>query len=143
MRVYFAAPLFTTGERLFNADLGTRLRQAGHEVYLPQEQETAADDPERSFRNDLAHLDRSTVVVGIMDGADPDSGTSWEIGYAFGTKRPIILLRTDMRASNDTGAPYNLMLTESATERIELAIPSVEEAAGAVLGALARLEASS
>jgi hypothetical protein len=48
-----------------------------------------------------------------------------------------------MRASNDTGAPYNLMLTESATERIELAIPSVEEAAGAVLGVLARLEESS
>ena len=48
-----------------------------------------------------------------------------------------------MRASNDTGAPYNLMLTQSATERIELAIPSVEEAAVAVLGALARLEAAS
>jgi nucleoside 2-deoxyribosyltransferase len=125
---------------MFNAELGAHLRRAGHEVYLPQEQETAADDPEHSFRNDLAHLDRSTVVVGIMDGADPDSGTSWEIGYAFGTKHPIILLRTDMRASNDAGAPYNLMLTESATERIELAIPSVEDAARAVLDVLARLE---
>lgn len=140
MKVYFAAPLFTTGERMFNADLGARLRKAGHDVYLPQEQATAADDPARSFGTDREHLAGSDVVVGIMDGADPDSGTSWEIGYTFATKRPIILLRTDMRASRDTGAPYNLMLTESATERIELAIPSVEDAAVAVLGALARLE---
>lgn len=141
MKVYFAAPLFTTGERMFNAELGDRLRRAGHDVYLPQEQETDAGDPELSFRTDLEHLDGSSVVVGIMDGADPDSGTSWEIGYAFATKRPIILLRSDMRASNDTGAPYNLMLTQSATERIELTTPTVDEAAVAVLGALARLRA--
>ena len=59
-----------------------------------------------------------------MDGSDPDSGTAWEIGYAYAKGTPIILLRTDFREwGGRTGdAPYNLMLTESATEHIELAI---------------------
>ena len=39
MRIYLAAPLFTTGERDFNAAVGARLREAGHEVFLPQDQE--------------------------------------------------------------------------------------------------------
>ena len=142
MRIYFAAPLFTTAERMFNAALAARLREAGHEVFLPQDQETHANNPEQSFRIDLGHLDRSNVVLGIMDGSDPDSGTAWEVGYAYAMKRPIVLLRTDMRVSTDTGAPYNQMLTESATERFELAFPSVQEAAEAVLGALGRLGAS-
>ena len=36
-------------------------------------------------------------------------------------------------------APYNLMLTESATERIELAAPTIDAAAKALIAALARL----
>jgi nucleoside 2-deoxyribosyltransferase len=143
MRIYFAGPLFTTGERDFNAAVGARLREAGHEVFLPQDQELNAYDPARIFRNDVDHVDWSTVVVGIMDGPDPDSGTAWEIGYAYAKGTPIILLRTDFREwGGRTGeAPYNLMLTESATERIELATPSVQAAADALIAALARLEA--
>jgi nucleoside 2-deoxyribosyltransferase len=141
MRIYFAAPLFTTGERDFNAAVGARLQEAGHEVFLPQDQEVNAVDPARVFRNDVDHVDWSNVVVGIMDGSDPDSGTAWEIGYAYAKGLPIILLRTDFRewGSRTGDAPYNLMLTESATERIELSAPSVAEAAEAVIAALARL----
>jgi nucleoside 2-deoxyribosyltransferase len=142
MRIYFAGPLFTTGERDFNAAVAARLRDAGHEVFLPQDQEHDAFDPGRTFRNDVDHIDWSTVVVGIMDGPDPDSGTAWEIGYAFAKGLPIILLRTDFREwGGRTGeVPYNLMLTESATERIELATPTVDAAAAALVDALARLE---
>ena len=115
MRIYFAGPLFTTAERDFNTALGSRLRAGGHEVFLPQDQELNAYNPERIFRNDVDHVDWSTVVVGIMDGADPDSGTAWEIGYAYAKGTPIILLRTDFREwGGRTGdAPYNLMLTQS------------------------------
>jgi nucleoside 2-deoxyribosyltransferase len=142
MRIYFAGPLFTTGERDFNAAIGARLRAAGHEVFLPQDQEHDAFDPGRTFRRDVDHVDWSNVVVGIMDGPDPDSGTAWEIGYAYAKGTPIILLRTDFREwGGSTGeVPYNLMLTESASERIELAAPTVDEAASALIDALARLE---
>jgi nucleoside 2-deoxyribosyltransferase len=141
MRIYFAGPLFTTGERDFNAAVGARLRDAGHEVFLPQDQELDAYEPGRIFRNDVDHVDWSEVVVGIMDGSDPDSGTAWEIGYAYAKGLPIILLRTDFREwGGRTGdVPYNLMLTQSATERIELATPSVDAAAAALVEALGRL----
>jgi nucleoside 2-deoxyribosyltransferase len=142
MRIYFAGPLFTTGERAFNAEVGARLRAAGHEVFLPQDQELNAYNPARIFRNDVDHVDWSNVVVGIMDGSDPDSGTAWEIGYAYAKGTPIILLRTDFRewGSRTGDAPYNVMLTESATERIELPTPTVEVAAQALIDAIARLQ---
>lgn len=142
MRIYFAGPLFTTGERAFNAEVGARLRAAGHEVFLPQEQELNAYDPARIFRNDVDHVDWSSVVIGIMDGPDPDSGTAWEIGYAYAKGTPVILLRTDFRqwGSRTGDVPYNLMLTESATERIELPTPTVDGAAQALIDALTRLE---
>lgn len=140
VKVYLAAPLFTTGERMLNAGLTARLREAGHEVFLPQEQETSADAPDRIFRNDLAHLDWSDIVIGVVDGPDPDSGTAWEIGYAFAARHPVILLRTDFRGASDRGASYNLMLAQSAAVRIDLPIPTVDQAAEAVLEALAKLE---
>ena len=141
MRIYFAGPLFTTGERDFNTALADRVRGAGHDVWLPQDQEINAYNPANIFRNDVDHVDWAEAVVGIMDGSDPDSGTAWEIGYAYAKGMPIILLRTDFREwGGRTGdAPYNLMLTESATEHIELHAPTVDEAGAAVIEALARV----
>jgi hypothetical protein len=43
MKLYFAGPLFTTTERVWNAEVTTALRAAGHEVFLPQEQEPGKD----------------------------------------------------------------------------------------------------
>jgi nucleoside 2-deoxyribosyltransferase len=61
------------------------------------------------------------MVVACMDGPDPDSGTAWECGYAYAKGKPIVCYRTDFRVSGDTkGAPYNLMLSESATTRFEV-----------------------
>ena len=58
-----------------------------------------------------------------------------EIGYAYAKGTPIILLRTDFREwGGRTGeVPYNLMLTESAAERIELAATTVDVAAEALM----------
>lgn len=74
-----------------------------------------------------------------MDGADPDSGTCWEVGYAYG-KKPIILVRTDLRrAANSGGSGYNPMLTESATIRVDVAFAPFDHVVSEVLGALDRL----
>ncbi len=74
-----------------------------------------------------------------MDGPDPDSGTAWECGYAFGRK-PVVLVRTDIRSQPGSGAPYNAMLTQSATIRLELPFASMSRVAAEVRDALARLE---
>ena len=101
MRIYFAAPLFSAAERDWNAALATTLRDAGHEVFLPQEQEPGKDAA-GIFATDVGGIDWADGLVAVMDGADPDSGTSWEVGYAYG-KKPIVLIRTDMRRNAGSG----------------------------------------
>ena len=139
MRIYFAGPLFTSAEREWNARLRDRLVAAGHEVFLPQEQEVNNRTPERTFQADVTAVDWSEGLVAIMDGEDPDSGTCWEVGYAYAKGKPIVMIRTDFRSWDQPGDPYNLMLTQSATLRYELPIADLDTVATTVLGALASL----
>jgi nucleoside 2-deoxyribosyltransferase len=120
MKVYFAGPLFTAGERAFNRRLRDLLVAQGYEVWLPQEHEPLNRKAKDIFLTDVEGLDLSDVVLANMDGPDPDSGTCWECGYAY-KKKPIIVYRTDFRKCGDTDStPYNLMLTESATEVVDV-----------------------
>jgi nucleoside 2-deoxyribosyltransferase len=142
MRIYFAGPLFSAAERDWNVALAAALREAGHEVFLPQEQEPGKDAP-GIFATDVGGIDWANCLVAIMDGADPDSGTCWEVGYAYG-KKPIVLVRTDMRRNEGSGGSgYNPMLTESATIRVDAVAAPMDRVAREVLAALARLERAS
>lgn len=142
MKIYLAGPLFTTAERDFNARLTQLLRRAGHDVFLPQENEQRSMTAAEIFAADVAGVDWAEVVVANMDGPDPDSGTCWECGYAYG-KKPIIVFRTDFRAGDDSGkAPYNLMLTESATTRLDLAHAEIDGIAQSIDAALQDLAAA-
>lgn len=138
VRVYFAGPLFTGAERSWNAEVAEALRAAGHEVFLPQEKEPGKDAA-GIFATDVNAIDRADGVVAVMDGPDPDSGTSWEVGYAF-RRKPIVLVRTDFRTLSGPLGAYNLMLTEAATIRLDLPESTTAEVAEAIIGALERLE---
>ena len=141
MKVYFAAPLFTAPERAWNDELARALRDAGHEVFLPQDQEPG-HDAAGIFATDVAGIDWADALVAIMDGPDPDSGTAWEVGYAYG-KKPVILIRTDFRSEAGVGAPYNPMLSQSATIRVDLPFAPMSRVVPEVLDALRRLEPAS
>lgn len=140
MKIYLAGPLFTTPEREFNAQLTSRLRALGHEVFLPQEHPAAGPSGAALFQKDLAGLDGADGVVAIMDGADPDSGTSWECGYAYARKKPVVLFRSDLREPGDADdIPYNAMLIGAADAHIELRLGTADEAADAIHAELVRL----
>ena len=139
MKLYFAGPLFTTPERTWNAEVTAALRAAGHEVFLPQEQEPGKDG-RGIFAADVGGIDWADGLVAIMVGPDPDSGTCWEVGYAYGVKKPIVLVRTDIRASAGSAGDYNAMLTEAATTRIDLPAAPTTHVIAAILDALAAIE---
>ena len=140
MKIYLAGPLFTTPEREFNAQLASRLRALGHEVFVPQENPASARTGAAIFHKDLEGLDWADGVVAIMDGADPDSGTCWECGYAYATKKPVVLFRSDFRGSGDADdIPYNAMLIGAADAHIELHHGTIDEAADAIHADLVRL----
>ena len=138
MKLYFAGPLFSAAERAWNADVAQGLRDEGHEVFLPQDQEPG-NDAAGIFSTDVGGIDWADALVAIMDGPDPDSGTAWECGYAYG-KKPIVLVRTDIRTQTGSAAPYNAMLAEAATTRLDLPFAPTSRVVTEVLDALRRLE---
>jgi nucleoside 2-deoxyribosyltransferase len=139
MKIYLAGPLFTTAEREFNLRLATLLREAGHLVWLPQENEDRNFSAREIFEKDVEGIDWADAVVANMDGPDPDSGTCWECGYAY-RKKPVVIFRTDFRTGDDpTKAPYNLMLTESANIQLNVPFTSTENLARLIDDALRRI----
>ena len=139
MKLYFAGPLFTTPERAWNAEVVASLRAAGHEVFLPQEKEPGKDAA-GIFATDVGGIDWADGLVAIMDGPDPDSGTCWEVGYAYGRGKPVVLVRTDFRSMAGEAGTYNPMMAEAATVRLDLPAASTTEVISAVLEALAKVE---
>jgi hypothetical protein len=98
---------------------GRRRPPRGGPRGLPQEKEPGLDAA-GIFATDIGGIDWADGLVAIIDGADPDSGTSWEIGYAYGRGKPIVVVRTDFRDLAGAAGPYNPLIAESATIRLEL-----------------------
>ncbi len=118
MRLYLAAPLFTAAERKYNTYLCGLLEEVGYNVFLPQRdvpqyEANKPHSPARIFDADLAGLRNVNCVVAICDGADVDSGTAWECGYAYSRGIPVIALRTDFRAFG-VDERFNLTIEQSA-----------------------------
>ena len=115
MIIYLAGPLFSLAERRFNEEFAKALEQSflPSMVILPQDHAAkigeAAGFSERMYCFALDAINHSDAVVAILDGADTDSGTCIEIGYAKAKGKLIIGVRTDFRSGEDRG--LNLMVS--------------------------------
>jgi nucleoside 2-deoxyribosyltransferase len=73
VRIYFAGPLFSAAEQAWNAELVAALRAAGHEVFLPQDQERAkpaAGIFATDVRLDLPLASMAEVTGAVLDALD-------------------------------------------------------------------------
>ena len=121
--IYFAGPLFTQAERMWNLRLAEVIKTKNKdlEIFLPQEKEKGAMvdgkmDFRKIFRICIDGIDTSDIIVAILDGSDSDSGTCFECGYAFSKGKPIIGVCTDIRGGHDNG--LNAMLNHSCNSLI-------------------------
>ncbi len=116
--VYLAAPLFSEAECDFNRKLRDEIRKEGFIVFLPQEDSNNIKDEKKRqeiiFGKNVAAIKKSDMIVAVIDGTDVDSGTAWEIGYAFARGIPVFGLRTDFRSLGIEGT-VNLMIERSVT----------------------------
>jgi len=112
--IYLAGPLFTHAELEFNRKLKDLLEGQGFSVFFPQEDaEDAKIEHDRHnqaliFKHCVEGVDISDLVVAVLDGVDVDSGTAWEIGYAYAKGKPVLGLRTDFRELSN--GVVNLMI---------------------------------
>ncbi|MDD5615538.1 MAG: nucleoside 2-deoxyribosyltransferase [Candidatus Methanoperedens sp.] len=115
--IYLAAPLFSEAELDFNRMLRDEIKSSGFNVFLPQEDSNNVKDRDDRqliiFSKNEAAIKNSDIIVAVVDGADVDSGTAWEIGYAYALGKPILGLRTDFRTLGIEGT-VNLMIERSA-----------------------------
>ncbi len=141
MKLYFAAPFFTTAERDFNAAVVASLRAKGHVVFLPQEVEQVATQANAIFDAEVNGMKNAEAIIVNADGPDPDSGTSWELGNTWRDKLSVAF-RTDIRDIDDGFPPFNLMLTQSVNVVLDCKWKMVAAIAEAIDEALTTLYAS-
>lgn len=110
MHIYLAGPCFTAAELAFNVMLATELRAYGHTVELPQDFVNHELDIRQQC---LDHMRGCDVMVAVLDGADVDSGTAYEMGWWQGLGGEVIGYRSDLRKNADS-AEYgvNAMCTK-------------------------------
>lgn len=139
MEVYLAGPLFTQAERRWQRELADALRERGYKIFLPQDDAAlpllqSPPDYHGAFESCRDAIDRCDAVVATLDGADGDSGTAWECGYAYARGKPVVAVRTDFRGGEDRG--LNLMLRRSAAALVEQ--PATREELPPLADAVAR-----
>lgn len=79
------------------------LRQLGHNVYAPVEHtiENAWDYPNQEwgrlvFEEDIRAIKAADIIVAISHGRTrTTSGASWEIGYAYGIGKKVLVVEMD------------------------------------------------
>ena len=126
MLIYFAAPLFSRAERVFNAELTHRLEAVGFTVFLPQRDGVEKNKPpyasmtpeerrQAIFLLDKGQILACDIFLFVLDGRVPDEGACVELGIAYcqkelqNSKKLLLGLHTDSRAAF-LGAKLNPMI---------------------------------
>lgn len=99
MKIYLASPFFDEVERANVIEATKILRDKGLEVYLPLEHkiENAWDYPNHEwgllvFEADKKAVNECDVLVCLSYGRFSSAGTNFEIGYAYGLGKKVIIV---------------------------------------------------
>lgn len=90
MKIYMAGAFFRPETKTKIDSLVEQMRGHGYDVYVPQEHtvpnawEMSQEDwAKEVFKMDIAAIQDCDMLFAVYDGLYSDSGTAWEIGYAY------------------------------------------------------------
>ncbi len=137
LKIYFAAPLFTQAERIWNRMLKKEIENIASarglkiKILFPQDivstilnNECHSDKLGEVYQQLNADLFKADILIAILDGPDSDSGTSAEAYGAKIANKKIIGVRTDFRNSGEEKG-LNIMLARACDKFITF--PSFNE----------------
>ena len=121
-KIYLASPFFTEKELVIYKQAISMLRNAGYQVYVPQEHtiENAwelsnMDWANQVFVEDCYAIDNCDYVMVLNFGMYSDSGTAWEAGYAFAKGKTVVQV-----LCGGENATYSLMMMNGCDNIVEL-----------------------
>jgi len=100
MHAYIAGPMFNDAENWFLTEIDARVRKAGLTSFLNSRDGiplNAPDDVLSIFKEDCHEVSRADVIVASLNGLAVDSGTAWELGWAYSQGKQIVGVFTDLR----------------------------------------------
>lgn len=127
MRIYIASPFFDEAgiEQGYVEEVEKVLEGMGQTYFSPMRSDQNENGKENkavgsrgwsihTFTQDIKMIDWCEVVVGIYHGNYSDSGTAFELGYAYATKKPVVLVHvgSDSNLMCHEGAFANLTMNE-------------------------------
>jgi nucleoside 2-deoxyribosyltransferase len=149
-KVYLASPLgFSPEMKGYRDKIKLRLEDMGCAVFDPWEQAygsvltqaralphwhdrvaALAEVAKEIGRTNELRIRNSEAILAVLDGAELDSGTVSELGFAYGLGKRCYGLRTDFRDLGDLeGLPFNLQVLyfiESSGGRLFRRIEDIE-----------------
>jgi nucleoside 2-deoxyribosyltransferase len=139
VQIYIAGPLFSPYHRERHAENVRRLRAAGHECFVPQEQAHNAHQsksvPAHVFQVDLSGVRWANVLIALLDDPDVSSGTACEMGIFYElmrhdpSKKGILGILTDdrprKRDTSGVGESINFF-TLGCVQKVGKVYPSID-----------------
>lgn len=107
--MYISGPLFTEGERVFLEKVDRLCVSLGFQTVLPHRDVGFSSDRKGVFLRDKEKLGGCDAVVAVLNGLDVDSGTAWEIGYAYAQGKKVFGIYDDVRI-REPDVQMNLMI---------------------------------
>lgn len=111
IKCYIAGPFFRDGERERLEKLREFLKSDEffdkYEFFFPMDHKIPGGESMPNgewawnvFEMDVKELASSNLVIAVYDTHYSDTGTAWELGFAYANHIPVLLLCTDLNADN-------------------------------------------
>lgn len=106
MKIYLASPFFNELEINYYEKVLNILEKKNLQIYAPLKNEISRENKTKgqwatqTFNKDIEEIKKADAVVMLFYGLYSDSGTSWECGFAYATKKPVIVVHLHEGKSN-------------------------------------------